>query len=524
MRHRIALAILTIVVLVASAFAGTARTQTEPLTIYAAASLTDVFRAFDPAQRYSFAGSNTLETQIRNGAPADIFASAAPLNTQRLFGQGLVDKPVTFTSNRLALIVPKSNPAELKSVYDLKRKPVKLVICGAAVPVGAYTRTVLRKMGLTSVLSKVVSQETDVRAVTGKVALGQADAGFVYVTDARSVSDQVTVIRIPAWAQPRVRYEIAVVSKSTKKAVAQAWIKTLLSPKGQAALKAYGFLPLPKAASPRRPFPGDARSGHERRPPLPAPSHRRRLPPRAPERARLGARLGCGKDALRVTAETITISMLAIILFGTPAAYWISTRQGAFRDALVTLVELPLVLPPAVAGIGLLVAFGRVGLLGGTFDALGIDIAFTKIAVVLAVTFVASPFYLRTAIASFEVVDPTLPAAARTLGARPGRVFMRVMLPLARGGLGAGAALAFARGLGEFGATIMFAGSLQGVTQTLSLAIYEQFDIDFDVALAISALLIVLSAAILLSVKLVTRWRSGSASLTLFAASARRPT
>ena len=147
------------------------------------------------------------------------------------------------------MIVPKSNPAELHSVYDLKRKPVKLVIAGAAVPVGAYTRTVLRKMGLTSVLSKVVSQETDVRAVTGKVALGQADAGFVYVTDARAVSDQVSVIRIPAWAQPRVRYEIAVVSKSTKKAAAQAWIKTLLSPKGQAALKGYGFLPLPKASS-----------------------------------------------------------------------------------------------------------------------------------------------------------------------------------------------------------------------------------------------------------------------------------
>jgi molybdate transport system permease protein len=140
------------------------------------------------------------------------------------------------------------------------------------------------------------------------------------------------------------------------------------------------------------------------------------------------------------------------------------------------------------------------------------------------VTFVASPFYLRTAIASFESVDPTLAAAARTLGARRGRVFFRVMLPLARSGLGAGAALAFARGLGEFGATIMFAGSLQGVTQTLSLAIYEQFDIDFDVALAISALLIVLSALVLLSVKLTTRWRSGSSSLTLFAASPRRST
>jgi molybdate transport system substrate-binding protein len=226
---------------------GSARAQSQPLTIYAAASLTDVFRAFDPDQRYSFSGSNALETQIRNGAPADIFASAAPLNTQRLFRQNLVGKPVTFTSNRLALIVPKSNPAGIRSVYDLRRKPVKLVIAGAAVPVGGYTRTVLRRMGLSSVLSKVVSQETDVRAVTGKVALGQADAGFVYVTDARAVADRVTVIRIPAWAQPRVRYEIAVVSSSSKKAAAQAWIKTLLSARGQAALKEYGFLPVPGA-------------------------------------------------------------------------------------------------------------------------------------------------------------------------------------------------------------------------------------------------------------------------------------
>jgi molybdate transport system permease protein len=216
--------------------------------------------------------------------------------------------------------------------------------------------------------------------------------------------------------------------------------------------------------------------------------------------------------------------MALILGIGTPAAYWISTRRGTLRDVVVTLVELPLVLPPAVAGIGLLVAFGRAGLLGGSIDALGVDIAFTKLAVVLAVTFVACPFYLRTAVAAFEAVDETLPAAARTLGAGRARVFLRVMLPLARTGLAAGAALAFARGLGEFGATIMFAGSLQGVTQTLSLAIYEQFDVEFDVALAISALLIVISAVVLLTVKLVSRWRSESASVTLFAASTRQST
>ena len=148
-----------------------------------------------------------------------------------------------------------------------------------------------------------------------------------------------------------------------------------------------------------------------------------RVPP-----GELVAALGteAAKDALVVTAKTNAISMLLILLFGTPAAYWIATRRTRLRDVVVTLVELPLVLPPAVAGIGLLAAFGRLGLLGGTIDAFGIDIAFTQTAVVLAVTFVASPFYLRTAVAAFESVDPTLPAAARTLGAGPARVFGRV--------------------------------------------------------------------------------------------------
>jgi molybdate transport system substrate-binding protein len=243
------LAVAVLVSVVVSAAASARSTAAPPLTIYAAASLTEVFKSLDPAQSYNFAGSNALETQIRNGAPADIFASAAPLNTQRLFSAGLVEKPVTFTANRLALIVPKSNPAGIRSVYDLRSKPVKLVIAGPAVPVGGYTLTVLRKMGLSSVLSKVVSRESDVKAVTGKIALGQGDAGFVYVTDARAVSDQVTVVRIPAWAQPRVRYEIAVVVKSTNKTAARAWIAALLAAKGQTALRNAGFLPIPKSST-----------------------------------------------------------------------------------------------------------------------------------------------------------------------------------------------------------------------------------------------------------------------------------
>ena len=132
--------------------------------------------------------------------------------------------------------------------------------------------------------------------------------------------------------------------------------------------------------------------------------------------------------------------------------------------------------------------------------------------------FVSSPFYVRAAITAFESVDPALTGAARTLGAGPARTFFRVALPLASGGLGAGWALCFARGIGEFGATIMFAGSLQGVTQTLSLAVYEQFDVEFDVALSIGAELVVISACLLLAVKLLPSWtRSPSPSTTLSA-------
>jgi len=228
-------------------------------------------------------------------------------------------------------------------------------------------------------------------------------------------------------------------------------------------------------------------------------------------------------DALIVTLKTNLIANALILLFGTPTAYLIATRSFRGRALLVTAVELPLVLPPAVAGIGLLAAFGRVGLLGGTLGFFGQEIAFTQVAVVLAVIFVASPFYLRAGISAFEAVDPSLTGAARTLGAGPGRTFFRVALPLAAGGLGGGWALSFARGIGEFGATIMFAGSLQGVTQTLSLAVYEQFNVDFEVALAIGAELVIVSAAILLAVKLVPSWtRSTSASTTLFAPSASR--
>jgi molybdate transport system permease protein len=212
-------------------------------------------------------------------------------------------------------------------------------------------------------------------------------------------------------------------------------------------------------------------------------------------------------DALVVSLKTSAIAHVLVLLIGTPAAYVLALKRFRGRRLAIALVELPLVLPPAVAGIALLAAFGRRGLLGGSLSALGVSIPFTQVAVVMAVAFVASPFYVRQAIAAFEGIDPALLDASRTLGAGSFKTFGRVALPLAAGGLGAGSALAWARGLGEFGATIMFAGSLQGVTQTLPLAIYAQLARDFDVALAVGGFLVIVSAAILVTVKLLPSWR-----------------
>ena len=218
-------------------------------------------------------------------------------------------------------------------------------------------------------------------------------------------------------------------------------------------------------------------------------------------------------DAILVSLKTNLIAFVLMIGFGTPFAYIVGRSRFRGRSLAITLVEVPLVMPPAVAGLGLLVAFGRFGLLGHTFTVLGIDLAFTQAAVVIAILFVASPFYLRGAIAAFESVDTTLLDVAGTLGAGPVRRMLRVAIPLAAGGLGAAAAVAFARGIGEFGATILFAGSFQGTTQTLPLAVYSLFDANLDQAIAIGVLLIIVSAAILLTSKLIVRsWTSSSST------------
>jgi molybdate transport system permease protein len=221
-------------------------------------------------------------------------------------------------------------------------------------------------------------------------------------------------------------------------------------------------------------------------------------------------------DAIVVSLKTNAIAFAITVALGTPFAYILGRHRFRGRSAVITLVELPLVMPPAVAGLGLLAAFGRLGLLGSELQVLGINLAFTQAAVVLAILFVAGPFYLRGAIAAFEALDGNVLDVAGTLGAGPVRRMLRVGVPLASGGLGAAAGVSFARGMGEFGATILFAGSFQGVTQTLPLAVYTLFDANLDQAVAIGVLLLFVSAAILFASKLILRswttWTSTSPS------------
>ncbi|NYT01968.1 MAG: molybdate ABC transporter permease subunit [Methanosarcinales archaeon] len=213
------------------------------------------------------------------------------------------------------------------------------------------------------------------------------------------------------------------------------------------------------------------------------------------------------REALVLSLATSGLATLVAVIMGTPIGY-INARYGyPGRELIDSLIDLPVVLPPAVAGIALLMAFGRMGVLGQHFSAWGVDIAFTTAAVVAAQIFVASPFYIRQARTSFESVDPVYENAARTLGASEIYAFRQVSLPLAINGLISGAIMTFARSLGEFGATIMFAGNFQGRTQTMPLAIYTAMQGDLYVSLCLALILVAFSFAVIAAVKILTRGR-----------------
>jgi molybdate transport system substrate-binding protein len=239
---RAALASLAAAVALAAAGLAGAASAAEPPVVLAAASLTEVLPRIEPSGRYSFGGSNQLAQQVRLGAPFDVFLSASPSYTRGLYRDGFVRKPVPFATNSLVVIVPRSNPQRIRSVHDLTKRPkLRLVVAGPAVPIGLYTREVLKRLGLLGVLKKAVSLEPDVKGVVGKVALGEADAGFVYRTDARPVARRVRVVALPPRSQPTVSYEVAIAAKPLSLQSARAFVVALRSADGRRELRAAGF-------------------------------------------------------------------------------------------------------------------------------------------------------------------------------------------------------------------------------------------------------------------------------------------
>jgi molybdate transport system substrate-binding protein len=240
----LALAALSLGVSVGGAAAKASR-ATAGITVFAGSSMTQVLPGIDAGNTYSFGSTGTLATQITNGAPADVLMGANTSTCASLYASGVAQKPVNFTRNTLEVVVPKANPAGITSVYDLTKPGIKIDVAASTVPVGSYTVQVLNQMGLNSaVQANVVSQETSDANVVSKVALGQVDAGFVYLSDYVIDPTHLTLISVPAWAQPKITYSMCVIAKSGNQAGAQAWIDKILSPSGQATFVKDGFLRL----------------------------------------------------------------------------------------------------------------------------------------------------------------------------------------------------------------------------------------------------------------------------------------
>ena len=478
----------------------------ESVVVFAAASLKQVFtqigerfKADNPGVNveFSFAGSSELANNLTQGATADVFASAdtAQMNTVAKAGLLAAD-PTNFAANTLVIVTAPGNPKNIASFADLARPGLSAVVCQQPVPCGSATR---RIEDATGIQLHPVSEEPSVSDALNKVTTGQADAALVYVTDARTAGSEGGDRQVP---RVRRRGECL----SDRGAEEGAPIRAGTEIRGH----------------------GDHRAGSARswtRPASPGPDPRVHTPTDLPRWVYLPAAAGTvfvglplvaiavkvdwphfwslissdsSATALLLSLKTAAASTALCVLLGVPMALVLARSRLRLVRWLRPVILLPLVLPPVVGGIALLYAFGRLGLIGRYLEAAGVSIAFSTTAVVLAETFVSLPFLVislegaaRSAGADYEVV-------AATLGARPSTIWWRVTLPLLLPGLVSGAVLAFARALGEFGATLTFAGSLQGVTRTLPLEIYLQRVSDPDAAVALSLLLVAVAALVVL--------------------------
>ena len=422
---------------------------------------------------------------------------------------GAIAHPEIFAYNELVLIVPKDNPASIREFEDLPR--ARRLVVGA--PCGSdracTPRELLRRAEhafgpafASSARKRVVSEETNVRLVRAKVELGEADAAIVYRTDA---TDRVQTIEIPASLNVRAGYQIGLVgSEPTGLAKRLDAVHRAPQRGGRFSLdmgSPHHEVGIPVSFS--REFLAGALgcSFSPRSWCLLSPWRFRLRRPTLPR----GSDIHFSRRRSRSSGRTTLLSLLVVVVAGTPLGWWLAVGPRRLTRVVEIVVVLPIVIPPAVLGVALLQAFGRSGLIGPLLASLDLQVPFTTTAVVLTQVVVSAPFYVASAAIAFRRVDIDLVLVARTLGASPASAFFRVAVPVAATGLLGGAALAYARAIGEFGATLLFAGNLSGTTQTMPLAIYMALESDVRAALAISLLLTVIAVALLFAIRLGPR-------------------
>jgi molybdate transport system permease protein len=421
----------------------------------------------------NFGASNSLARQIVAGAPVDLFISADEAQMQVLEAAGRIapGTRVDLLRNRLVVVVPAGRGSPVHSPSDLLSPAIRRIAIGdpSAVPAGVYAREYFRRLGLWDALSPEAVPGASVRAALAAIDAGEADAAVVYATDARMTRHAVVAFEVPADSAPPILYPAALVAGAAHAREAAEFLRALQDPATMAIFEGFGF------ARAQHALPSGAAAGSSRQatgePPV-------------------------DWWALWVIGRfTVVVAFAATALMLPPAILvaWVLAR-GRFvgKVILETLVSLPLVLPPVATGLILLRLLGRRGPFGALLEHGGVDIVFTWKAVVLAMACMGFPLVVRTARAGFEQVTRRYEQVAETLGAGPARVFFTVSLPLASRNVLAGALLGFSRALGEFGATIVVAGSLPGRTRTLAVAIFSYLETGQDAP-----------ATILLSVSIV---------------------
>jgi molybdate transport system permease protein len=428
-----------------------------PVTLFAAASTSDAVQAivaeFPGAVTTSFSASSTMAQQIDRGAPADLFLSADEAWGRFLADRGAVLEQVNLLGNELVVIVPAADPGEVRSLDDLAKPAVRRLALGDPehVPAGLYAREALTRRQLWEPLRGRIVAADSVRTALAFVARGEADAGIVYATDAAAEPAVRVVARVDPALHAPIRYPLLLLRHAQDNQQARELYRYLQSPRAAEQFRARGFTVFAAAEA--------AQSGGV------AVAH-------PSETARLGLS-SLEWPAIRLSLWVACWAVLISLPPGLALGYWLARRRFRGKAIVETIVNLSLVLPPVVTGYLLLMAFGRRGFLGFWLERwFGLQVAFTWKAAALASAVVSFPLMVRAIRLAFQGVDTRLEQAARTLGAGPWNTFCTVSVPLARNGILAGCVLSFARSLGEFGATIMFAGNVAGQSQTIPVAIY----------------------------------------------------